>query len=128
MENAKEQLRAARTSGEAFKEVGKQMVSAVANALANATKQIDTKIDTFYEHQASFEARLQDSGKTYSDSLKTISKNVALSPFVKQTDVVQKFQTLVGEGIAYNVELRAFLGTIAEDIATTFEVNNATLK
>lgn len=50
-----------------------------------------------------------------------------MSPFVKQADVVDNLKTLVGKGIAYNVEQRAFLDTISDKIATTFEATDATL-
>jgi hypothetical protein len=56
-----------------------------------------------------------------------ITGNVAMSPLVKQADVVNNLKTLVGRGIAYNVEQRAFLDTISSKIATTFESTDATL-
>ena len=34
---------------------------------------------------------------------------------------------MVGKGIAFNVEQRAFLDTISEKIATTFEATDASL-
>lgn len=50
-----------------------------------------------------------------------------MSPFVQQKDVVEKLKTLVGQGISFNVEQRAFLDTISEKIATTFEATDASL-
>lgn len=57
----------------------------------------------------------------------TITQNVGVSPFVQQKDVVEKLKTLVGQGISFNVEQRAFLDTISEKIATTFEATDASL-
>jgi hypothetical protein len=57
----------------------------------------------------------------------TITQNVGVSPFVQQKDVVDKLKTLVGQGISFNVEQRAFLDTISEKIATTFEATDASL-
>lgn len=101
--------------------------SVIANALIDASKKVDEIISSYYQYQAKMEARLQGSDTTYAQALKTISKNVGLSPYVKQSKVVENLQTLIGDGIAYNVELRAFLATVSEDIASTFEANNKTL-
>ena len=56
-----------------------------------------------------------------------IAGNVAMSPLVKQADVVSNLKNLVSQGIAYNVEQRAFLDTVSDKIATTFEATDATL-
>lgn len=53
--------------------------------------------------------------------------NIGLSPFVKQQTMVEKLKSMVSEGIAFNVEQRAFLATISEKIATTFEAADGTL-
>jgi hypothetical protein len=50
-----------------------------------------------------------------------------MSPFIKQADAVNNLKNLVGKGIAFNVEQRAFLDTISEKIATTFEATDASL-
>ena len=51
-----------------------------------------------------------------------------MSPFLKQEKAVENLRTLVGKGIAVNVEQRAFLDTISEKIATTFEATDASLQ
>ena len=51
----------------------------------------------------------------------------ALSPYIKQETLATNLENLVGKGIAYNVEGRAYLATIAEKIATTFDVADGTL-
>ena len=50
-----------------------------------------------------------------------------MSPFIKQADAVNNLKNFVGKGIAFNVEQRAFLDTISEKIATTFEATDASL-
>jgi Flp pilus assembly CpaE family ATPase len=56
-----------------------------------------------------------------------ITGNLGMSPFLKQEKAVENLRTLVGKGIAFNVEQRAFLDTISEKIATTFEATDASL-
>ena len=50
-----------------------------------------------------------------------------VSPFVTQSSIVENIKSMVGSGISYNVEQRAFLQTIKDKIATTFDANNGTL-
>ena len=58
----------------------------------------------------------------------TITGSVGVSPYIKQSDIVNKVKELVSSGIAFDVEQRAFLATISEKIATTFDANDSTLR
>ena len=50
-----------------------------------------------------------------------------MSPMIKQETVLNNLKTLVSKGIAFDVEQRAFLQTISDKIATTFEAADSTL-
>lgn len=97
------------------------------NGIRTTEDQINNAINSFYQYQAKMEARLQGSEKNYGDSLRLITQNIGLSPNIKQRDVATKLQALIESGIAYDVEARAYLSVIAEDIASTFEATNVTL-
>ena len=58
----------------------------------------------------------------------TITGSVGVSPYIKQSDIVNKVKELVNSGIAFDVEQRAFLATISDKIATTFNANDSTLR
>ena len=58
----------------------------------------------------------------------TITGSVGVSPYIKQSDIVNKVKELVSAGIAFDVEQRAFLATISDKIATTFDANDSTLR
>ena len=58
----------------------------------------------------------------------TITGSVGVSPYVKQSDIVNKVKELINSGIAFDVEQRAFLATISDKIATTFDANDGTLR
>ena len=58
----------------------------------------------------------------------TITGSVGVSPYIKQSDIVNKVKELVNSGIAFDVEQRAFLATISDKIATTFNANDGTLR
>ena len=60
--------------------------------------------------------------------MSTDIRNVAgVSPLIKQESVVSNLEKLVGQGISFDVEQRAFLETIKDKIATTFEAADGTL-
>lgn len=104
-----------------------QGLANLGNALNDFTKAIDDNINSFYQYQSSIDARLQGSNETYQKALNVIKKNVGISGLVRQTDVIENLKTLSESGIAYNLELRAFLATISDDIAETFDVFDGNL-
>ena len=60
--------------------------------------------------------------------MSTDIRNVAgISPLIKQESVVSNLEKLVGQGISFDVEQRAFLETIKDKIATTFNAADGTL-
>ncbi|MBP5470939.1 MAG: hypothetical protein J6Z11_17040, partial [Candidatus Riflebacteria bacterium] len=112
----------------------KLMLASAATALANYTKQLASQIKEIAYAQSEIDTRLQGSNlnKTYFGSYwkqmnQDIIRYVGMSPLIKQADVVNSLKTLVGKGIAFNVEQRAFLDTVSEKIANTFEATDATL-
>lgn len=119
------------TSSDYWKDQGKQ---AAANAVNNAvdfiddlTKAIDTSINDIYEGTGKFQARLVGSEVDYLDMMKDVSKQIGLSSYINQKDMVNSIQELVGSGVSYNVELRAYLATVSENIASTFDAFDARL-
>lgn len=72
-------------------------------------------------------ARLQGSGASYQDIMNTITSNLSLSPYVKSTKVIESMKKAVDEGIAYNIEQRAFLNSISDKIANTFDAFDSNL-
>ena len=96
-------------------------------------KQLQGRIDEIASAQTSIDTRLQGAkqktilGSYWKQMSHDIVKNVSFSPFIKQADVVTSLKTLVGKGIAFNVEQRAFLDTISAKIADTFNATDATL-
>lgn len=79
------------------------------------------------DYKGIIEGRLQGSGKSYEDVMGTISGNLAMSPFVKTKDVIDNMKRMAEEGYAYNIEQRAFLSSISEKIAKTFDAFDSNL-
>lgn len=99
----------------------------VKNLTSGAQKEVQSYIDVYDKYMSSIEARIQGSDKSFTDFTNTIKSAIGSSQYISQTKVLEKLANLVEQGILYNVEQRAFLGTISEKIATTFDAANGTL-
>ncbi len=108
-------------------------VSTLMAGLSDLTRQMDKTIDEIASKKSSIDTRLQGSknktrGGSYWDQLSSDVLGIAgVSPLIRQENVVSKIQEYVGKGIAYNVEQRAFLATMSEKIANTFNAADGTL-
>lgn len=129
----KEELKLLRKqdSSERFKDFGKQIGQSVASSIASVLKNINSKVDTyigvFNDYAAGITTRLQGSDKTFQSIADSVSGKLAGSPVVKQTAVIEKLNELVSSGVNYNVEQRAFLSAITDQMVQTFDVANGTL-
>ena len=95
---------------------------------------LDGKIKELAEVQGAVDTRLQGSRDnklkefSYWKELLRDAKAIAgASPFMKQEDFVKNIKTLVEKGISFDIKQRAFLMTIQEKIANTFDVADGTL-
>lgn len=94
---------------------------------SNSTKALmENAIGVFEEYTLGVNTRL-GSSNAFENMANTISSNLAISPYVEQQKVLDNLNKLVQAGIADNVELRAFLETASEGIATTFSVFDGNL-
>jgi hypothetical protein len=90
-------------------------------------KAMDNAINEVGQYKSVFDARLQGTQSSYDDVAATLKRTLAISPFVKQTEVLKKLNDAVDKGIAYNVEQRAFLATMTDKIVATFDAFDANL-
>lgn len=112
---------------------GKAGLLAVVNAMSDFAKQLEGRVDSVANRKGTVDTRLQGSnnGKragSYWDQMSyDITGAVAMSPFVKQSAVYASLESMINSGISYNVEQRAFLNTIKDKIAGTFNAMDGTL-
>ena len=111
-------------------------IDAAAKAISDLGEKFAQQGAAIAKNQAAIDTRLQGLSssviETYKGSYwrgldKKIGGTLAVSPFIRQEKVVENLQALVGKGIAFNVDQRAFLQTISDKIATTFEAADGTL-
>ena len=96
-------------------------------ALSKAADNISANIDAMYGQQGRMMGRLQGSGENWGLNVVGVTAKVGMSGVVSQKDVVAKMVQLVDSGVAYNLEMRAFLAETSENIASTFDAANGTL-
>ena len=108
-----------------------QLSNAIGKTLGAINNAVGGEIDVFTKMQGRMSARLQtidDNGvERYNTALDIMKGNLAVSPFVSYKASLDNLSKLVDSGIAYNIEERAFLATISDKIATTFDVFDANL-
>lgn len=129
------QAKYAKTATERFqaslKLVGANFIDNLKKVAASFTKAVDSSVSAYAQiyqkYQASVNARLQGSGLDFQGMSTTVQGNLMLSPYVKQTVVLENLAKLVEAGTAYNVEQRAFLASISDKIATTFSAFDSNL-
>ena len=101
------------------------------NAVKNTASALNTGIEnylgTYSQYMTGIETRLQGASKSYSSITQMLNRNIGSSQYVSQGKVLQNLSNLVSQGIVYNVEQRAFLQTVSEKIATTFDAFDSNL-
>ncbi len=99
-------------------------------------KKIMTTADEIGKHKSSIDTRLYgskadlgflDGGSYFENASRKFTSIAGASPFILQADLMASLEKLVGTGISQNVQQRAFLDTVTNKIATTFDVTDGTL-
>ena len=111
------------TTAKKLKFISKSLSSG-ASAL---TSQIDAALTKYLDAQQSMAAHLSGSSTSLSGVLNSLQNTLSTSNVVRQERVFDNLGNLVKSGITYNVEQRAFLQTLAQDIDMVFNAQDGTL-
>lgn len=115
---------------EEFKKYIKDGLSGIAKSLLSIGQQFQSYIDTYQTYQSKINTRLFGSGLTFNGKNgieNRLTTAIGNTGWVKTADIMNNVVKATEEGIAYNIEQRAFLQTISENIATTFNAFDASL-
>lgn len=102
--------------------------------ISNIATQLKGSINSISSAKSTIDTQLQGSKNatkagSYWDKMSSDITGIAgVSPLVKQDAFAANIRSMVSSGIAFNVEQRAFLETIKDKIAATFDANNPTLR
>jgi hypothetical protein len=110
-----------------IKELGSNLGKGLLNIGDKLSGEINSVISTFAQYQSAVNTRLQGTATTFQAVQKTLTSTMGQSPFVKTSSMLESLNELVAQGIAFNIEQRAFLDSLGDKIATTFDIANASL-
>ena len=99
----------------------------VGNAINEMGNEVNSLISAFSSYQSAINTRLDGTGENFNKLRRGIVGKLGSSPFVKTQKVLDSLQSLVAEGISFNLEQRTFLASLSDKIATTFEIANDSL-
>ena len=99
----------------------------IGKAFADISNRINSAMDTYSKYQSSIDTRLQGTDKGFMSMQNDLKRAVGATPYLKTENMLTNLQTLVEAGIVANVEQRAFLNTIKDKVAATFDAANASL-
>ncbi len=88
---------------------------------------INSYIQSYNTFLSNITTRLQGTNLSAQQMVRNVSKNLGTSPYLKQTDMINNLNKFVESGIAYNVELRAYVATATSKIASTFNAFDSSL-
>lgn len=130
-------------TGAAVKEAvfSKETANTVADNLLKGLKDMfEATISSYGSYQSKINTRLQGSGKTWQGNAalgllglptggveSNLKTAIGSNPYVKLQAVMDNVVKATEQGIAYNIEQRAFLATVSENIASTFDAFDANL-
>ena len=103
------------------------LLKGVSNAINEMGNEVNSLISTFSSYQSAINTRLDGTGENFNKLRRGIVGKLGSSPFVKTQKVLDSLQSLVAEGISFNLEQRTFLASLSDKIATTFEIANESL-
>lgn len=123
---AEEDRKAAEEDNKKKNNLLEQMKDGLMNIASNMLNMldIDKSIAKYNERQVASAAALQGSIKSFSDITENIQKNAGMSALVLQEDILDNVAKMANDGIIYNIEERAFLETIKDNIISSIDLQN----
>lgn len=88
---------------------------------------IEESVDIYSKYFTEFSTRLQESGYRATDIFDLARSKASSSPYYKMTTLLENVSKLVEAGITDNITQRAFLASISDKIANTFDVTSKSL-
>lgn len=96
-------------------------------ALSSAFQKIDSHIQSYTQYAIKVNAALDGTQKTYASAVQNLTDAIGSTGLAKMSDVLTQMNSLTEKGIIANVEQNAFLMSIKDGIASTFDAANGTL-
>lgn len=101
-----------------------QILEKMYKALDESFKRAESLLTTYL---GPLESRLQGSEKNYKSIMDKVTTSLAINPYVKVENVLEAVKEASDKGIIYNLEQRAFLSSVSDKIASTFDAFDSNL-
>lgn len=128
------ELEANKATSEANAAAVSVAVGAMATAIGESmNKAMDEAEGMLKDYTGVINSRLQGSGESFTGGLlgggilDKVTSLLTTNPFIQSKDMLKSVKQLAESGVSYNLEQRAFLGTISEKIASTFDAFDSNL-
>ena len=108
-------------------ETYESLTTNLGDTVKGITDKLDNVMSNYISKQQAIAAHLVGSNATLNDVSNNLNNALAGQGLVKQESVYNNLSKLVNEGIVYNVEQRAFLQTLSDDMNLIFDANNGSL-
>lgn len=113
-----------REAGKAFSD---SMSKAGAQLITDFNRAKNDAIADYLKIQTSMAYGLQGTSRSASEIIKNINSAVSGTGLVKTQNLLSNTNELIRRGISFNVEQRAFLQTLSEDLNMLFDATDGTL-
>lgn len=115
----------------ALKESSRKAEENTLNALINIADklsgELDSAISSYAAYQSAISTRIQGGSSSFLAMETNLTNAVGVNPYLTTKDLMDNLKEMSDEGILYDLEQRAFLATVSENIATTFDASNSAL-
>ena len=108
-------------------ELQQKAMKVLNQTIINANKKLESIMDNYIKTQESMAYNLNGSALKFQDISSDLTKAIAGSGIVRQEKVYENLSKLVSQGIVNNVEQRAYLQTLSDDLGMIFDATNGTL-
>lgn len=117
------------TLGEFVSGLAKSINTLLNSMFAELNKSVDTAVDFYAANMGKVNARLYGDveGTNFQSIIEEVRSATAGSMVVNQNTLLNRIVDLSQRGIDYNLEQRALLATLSEDLVPTFDAVNDTL-
>lgn len=115
-------------AAKSFNEVGQNLQKFAGQIVNQLYSLVDNLNEQLATYALSSNVRLQGSSFDFIETEAFIKNALGMSPYVKQTDIYASIEKLANQGIARDLESRAFLDALSKEIASTFDATSAALQ
>lgn len=103
------------------------ILKGISTGLTNMFNRLDKHIQLYSQYSIRTQAALEGTQTTYRDAVSNLTQAIGGTGLAQMSDVLANMNQLTSQGIVANVEQRAFLASVKDGIASTFNVADSTM-